>query len=86
MTRILAWLVGTVVVAILSLWGTIVLLAEYGGEVVDVRIGGLTTRRYGLALIHGLVLRHDMVDAVPIRLDARPATGVLAHSPGPEPD
>lgn len=33
----LAWLAGTLVVVILLLWGSMLLLAEYGGEVVDLR-------------------------------------------------
>ena len=33
--RTLAWLAGAVVAVILLLWGVMMLLAEYGGEVVD---------------------------------------------------
>ena len=33
--RTLAWLAGTLVAAIVVLWGGRLLLAEYGGEVVD---------------------------------------------------
>jgi hypothetical protein len=35
--RVLAWLAGAVVALILLLWGSVLLLAEYGGEVVDLR-------------------------------------------------
>jgi hypothetical protein len=35
--RTLAWLAGALVAVILLLWGAMLLLAEYGGEVVDLR-------------------------------------------------
>ena len=35
--RTLAWLAGALVAVILLLWGGMLLLAEYGGEVVDLR-------------------------------------------------
>jgi hypothetical protein len=35
--RTLAWLAGTLVAGILLLWGGMLLLAEHGGEVVDLR-------------------------------------------------
>ena len=48
--RTLAWLAGALVAVILLLWGAMLLLAEYGGEVVDLRTTDASGATFGTRL------------------------------------